>query len=157
MLHIKSLTKKDVRQFLSYLIVGGTATVVEWALFWYFVYPLKWDQNIGLAVAYIISTFVNMLLGRLLTFRHASVVGKTGSRARNAMKETFLIYLVSTVGCLLNILFLDLFTDVFHLNAMIAKVIVTGMMLMVNFLARKLGIYKEQPKLSTETGAGSQE
>jgi putative flippase GtrA len=143
MLKFESLSRKDIRQFLSYLIVGGAATLVEWALFWYFVYPLKWDQNIGLAVAYVISTFVNMLLGRLLTFRHASVVGKTNSRARNALKETFLIYLVSAVGCILNILFLDLFTDVFHMNSMIAKVLVTGMMLFVNFFARKLGIYRE--------------
>lgn len=143
---IKSISKKDIRQFLSYIVVGGSATIVEWTLFWYFVYPLKWNQNIGLAVAYVISTLVNMLLGRLLTFRHARVVGSGKSRALNAAKETALIYLVSTIGCVLNILFLDLFTDVFRMNAMVSKILVTGMMLLVNYLARKLGIYRDSFK-----------
>jgi putative flippase GtrA len=141
----KSLSKKNIRQFLSYLIVGGTATVVEWTLFWYFVYPLKWNQNIALVVAYTISTLMNMLLGRILTFRNASVVGRSRNRALNAAKETFLIYLVSAVSCILNLLFLNLFTEVFHMESMFAKILVTGMMLMVNFLARKLGIYREKP------------
>jgi putative flippase GtrA len=149
MLKISALKNKDIRQFLSYLIVGGTATVVEWGLFWYFVYPLKWNQNAGLAVAYIISTLVNMLLGRVLTFRNASVVHKSDSRMKNALKETSLIYLVGAVGCVLNILFLDLFTDVFHMNAMLAKVLVTGIMVFGNYAARKLGIYREDGKTSS--------
>ena len=155
MLKLKTaLRKQEIRQFLSYLIVGGMATVVEWVLFWYFVYPLHWNQNIGLAVAYIISTLVNMLLGRLLTFRHASVIGKGSSRALNAMKETLLIYLVSAAGCVMNILLLDLFTEALHMNSMMAKVLVTGMMLSVNFLARKLGIYR-QPHRKTASELAS--
>ncbi len=71
MINIKTFENKNIRQFMSYLIVGGTATIVEWVLFWVFVYPLSWNQNIGLAVAYIISTLVNMLLGKKLTFKNA--------------------------------------------------------------------------------------
>ncbi|UOO37867.1 GtrA family protein [Oscillospiraceae bacterium CM] len=148
----KLLGNTALRQFLSYTIVGGTATVVEWALFWYFVYPLKWHQNVGLAVAYVISTLVNMLLGRVLTFRHARVVGHSTNRAVNAAKETALIYLVSAVGCVLNILLLDLFTDIFHMRAMPSKVLVTAMMLFVNFFARKLGIYRDRPGFAPGTG-----
>ena len=139
----KLLDKKNIRQFMSYLIVGGTATIVEWGLFWYFVYSLQWNQNISLAIAYIISTLVNMLLGRIITFKNASVVNGSSSRIKNALKETLLIYLVSAVGCGLNILFLDLFTDVFQLNAMLSKVLITGIMLFGNYLARKFGIYRE--------------
>ncbi|SHI00237.1 Putative flippase GtrA (transmembrane translocase of bactoprenol-linked glucose) [Sporobacter termitidis DSM 10068] len=154
MLHfIRSISKKDIRQFLSYIIVGGAATLVEWGLFWCFVYPLKWNQNIALIVAYAISTMANMLLGRLITFRHARVVGGGSSRALNAAKETALIYLVSAVGCGLNLLFLNLFTEVFNMNSMMAKVLVTGMMLIVNFLARKLGIYRESFKPAPGAGA----
>lgn len=128
---------------MSYIVVGGTATLVEWGLFFYFVYPLKWNQNIALVVAYTVSTLVNMLMGRLLTFRHASVVHKSSSRTRNLLKETSLIYLVSAAGCILNVLLLNLFTNAFQINSMLAKVLVTGLMLFVNYLARKLGIYRE--------------
>lgn len=148
---IQPLNKKEIRQFLSYLVVGGTATVVEWALFWYFVYPLKWDQNNGLAVAYTISTLANMVLGRLLTFKNADIIHKSSNCLFNLIKETFLIYLVSAVGCVLNILFLDLFTDVFHMNSMIAKVLVTGILLFGNYFARKLGIYRERLKVANSS------
>jgi putative flippase GtrA len=148
---IKALNIKDMRQFLSYLIVGGTATVVEWGLFWLFVYPLKWNQNLGLAVAYIISTFVNMVLGRKMTFKNANVINKSDNNVLNVLKETSLIYVVAAFGCVFNILFLNLFTEAFHLDAMLAKVLTTGIMLFGNYLARKLGIYREAPKKSDIT------
>lgn len=141
-------SQKNRKQFLSYAVVGGTATAVEWLLFWVFVYPLRWEQNFGFTVAYIISTFVNMILGRKLTFKNASVVHKSDSAVRNFLKETLLIYLVAAVGCVLNILFLNFFTAVFHMNSMLAKVVTTGIMVIGNYLARKLGIYRENTPAS---------
>lgn len=79
----------------------------------------------------------------MLTFKNSNVINKSKSRTLNIIKETSLIYLVAAVGCGLNILFLDLFTDVFHLNQMIAKILTTGIMLFGNYLARKMGIYRE--------------
>lgn len=146
------LKKKEVRknfsQFMSYIVVGGGATAVEWVLFFVFVYSLKWNQNFAFIIAYVISTFVNMILGRLLTFRNASVVNKSDNPVHNFLKETFLIYLVAAVGCVLNLLFLNLFTDIFHMDSMLAKVVTTGIMFIGNFLARKLGIYRENQKPS---------
>lgn len=142
------LSQKNRKQFLSYAVVGGTATAVEWILFWFFVYPLGWEQNLGFTVAYILSTFVNMILGRKLTFKNASVVHKGDSAIRNFLKETFLIYLVAAVGCVLNILLLNFFTSVFHMNSMLAKVVTTGIMVIANYMARKLGIYRESAPAS---------
>lgn len=138
--------RKNMAQFLSYLVVGGGATAVEWALFFLFVYSMKWNQNLAFTIAYAISTFVNMILGRILTFRNASVVNKSDSPIRNFLKETSLIYLVAAVGCVLNLLFLNLFTDIFHMDAMLAKIVTTGIMVIGNYLARKLGIYRENPQ-----------
>jgi len=152
MVNIKALNKKEIRQFMSYLIVGGAATIVEWALFWVFVYPLKWNQNLGLVVAYIISTFVNMVLGRKLTFKNAEVIHKSNSRVLNYLKETSLIYIVAAVGCVLNIIFLNLFTVALHMDAMLSKVLTTGLVLLVNYLARKLGIYRESGKAVGNSG-----
>lgn len=139
--------RKDFSQFMSYLVVGGSATVVEWLLFFLLIYPFHWNQDLGFIVAYFVSTFVNMILGRLLTFRNASVVNKSNNPVVNFLKETFLIYLVAAAGCVLNLLFLNLFTDVFHMNSMLAKVVTTGILLIGNFLARKLGIYRENKKI----------
>jgi putative flippase GtrA len=140
------IDRKSLSQFLSYLIVGGSATAVEWVLFWWFVYPLGWNQNFGFTVAYIISTFVNMILGRLLTFRNASIVHKSDNPIVNLFKETAMIYFVAAIGCVLNLLLLNFFSDIFHMNSMMAKVLATGIMLIGNFLARKLGIYRNTDK-----------
>lgn len=139
----KEKARKNLSQFMSYIVVGGSATAVEWILFFVFLYRFKWNQNIAFTVAYAISTFVNMVLGRLLTFRHASVVGKSDSRVHNLIKETSLIYLVAVIGCGLNLLFLNLFTGIFHMDSMLAKIVTTGIMTIGNYLARKLGIYRD--------------
>lgn len=144
----KGKSRKNLTQFMSYLVVGGSATIVEWILFFAFVYRLKWDQNLAFTIAYAISTLVNMILGRLLTFRHANVVNKSDNPVRNLIKETSLIYLVAAVGCVLNLLFLNLFTEVFHMNSMLAKIITTGIMTIGNYLARKLGIYRDDQKVT---------
>lgn len=139
----KEKVRKNFSQFMSYIVVGGSATAVEWILFFVFLTRFKWNQNLAFTVAYAISTFVNMILGRLLTFRHASVVGKSDSPVRNLMKETSLIYLVAVIGCGFNLLFLNLFTGIFHMDSMLAKIMTTGIMTIGNYLARKLGIYRD--------------
>lgn len=142
------LTKNDMRQFLSYLVVGGTSTAVEWGLFFLFVYLLKWDQNLSFIVAYIISTFINLVFGRNYTFKNA-VMQQAGDR-RALARESSLVYLVAAVSCGLNVLFLNIFTGIFHMDSMLAKVVTTALVFFFNYLARKLGIYRER-KPSTKT------
>jgi putative flippase GtrA len=147
----KPLNGKNMSQFISYVFVGGAATIVEWGLFFLFIYLFHIDQNLGFIIAYIISTFVNMIMGRIFTFKHAEVVIKGKSKAGNMIKETVLIYLVAAVGCLLNILFLNMFTILFHMGSMLSKVVTTGIIFIGNYLARKLGIYKEKkPEVAAE-------
>ena len=144
---IKNETRrKDVSQFMSYLIVGGTATVVEWVLFFAFVYSLGWGQTLSFVAAYVISTLVNMLLGRATTFKNASVVNKSGNASRDFFKEAALIYIVAAAGCAVNLVFLDLFTYVMHMGPMLSKIASTGITVIGNYLARKLGIYRETEK-----------
>lgn len=138
----KAPSSKNIRQFLSYVVVGGVATAVEWVLFWLFTYPLGLNQNLSFTIAFIFSTLANMVLGKKLTFKNAVVVHKSDSKSLNLLKETFLIYLVAVVGYVFNILLLNLFTDVFHLGAMLSKMIATGIVFFWNYFARKLGIYR---------------
>jgi putative flippase GtrA len=147
----KLLSGKNTRQFISYIFVGGTATVVEWGLFWIFVYSFKFDQNTGFIMAYIVSTLVNMIMGKMFTFKNSSVVNKSKSNTANIVKETVLIYLVAAIGCLLNVAFLNFFTIVLHMDSMLSKVWTTAIIFIGNYLARKLGIYKEnKPKVIAE-------
>lgn len=132
-----------MKQFASYLVVGAGATIVEWVLFWLFTYPLSLNQNLSFTIAFILSTAVNQLLGRLLTFKNSELKGKTSSKKLDFIKETVLIYVVALIGYLLNLLILNALTSLLSLDPMISKMIATLIVFFWNFFARKLGIYKD--------------
>ena len=54
-----------IKQFISYLFVGGGATIVEWVGFWLFDHCLHIQYLIATAFAFFFSTFANWLFGRL--------------------------------------------------------------------------------------------
>lgn len=141
---IKLFKNGNLRQFLSYVVVGGAATAVEWGFFFFFTYPLNLNQNLSFTIAFIISTAVNMILGKAITFKDSVVINSTGSKKLNLAKETFLIYLVAVIGYFFNLLLLNLFTHSFGINKMISKMIATGIVFFWNYIARKLGIYRSK-------------
>lgn len=126
--------KEFIKQFFSYLIVGGIATLVEWSIFGLLFYILHVYNLIAVTIAYIISTFVNMILGRKMTFTNAKI---------NRRLEVFLIYLVSAIGLGANLLLMFIFVDKLHLNGMFSKIMCTGIVFIWNYAVRKWGIYRK--------------
>lgn len=133
---IELYSKYSVGQFVSYLVVGLGATVVEWTFFWVFNHCLCLHYAIATVLAYLISTGSNWLLGRVLTFRD--------SREGSIIKEILSIYLASTIGVLWNLLIMYAFVEWLSTKKMIAKIIATGIVFIWNFLIRKLVIYREK-------------
>lgn len=134
---VKSLLNRlDIKSLLSYLCVGFGATAVEWIFFWIFDAIFKWHYSVSTTLAIIISTFSNWLFGRLWTFKN--------SERGNIVSELIKIYIASVVGLLLNLLFMWIFIDIFHINEMFSKVISTGIVFFYNYLVRILFIYKKK-------------
>lgn len=152
---LKKLTDpKLIKQFASYLIVGGAATLVEWVCFYVLDGPLgpqmlalagrirpesaeaalSMATLISTAIAFTIATFANWVLGRLLTFRHA--------QKKNTAAELGAIFVVSVIGLLANLGLMQLFANTLGWNAMLSKVLATGIVFVWNFLSRKLLIYR---------------
>lgn len=132
------MKKKDsllIKKFLSYVVVGGLATVVEWVCYWLFQNLLFVPYILATIGAFVISTFSNWFFGRLLTFRNAP--------KRNVLSELFQIYLASVVGLVLNILIMWLLHN--RIEDMLSKVIATGVVFIYNYLIRTLIIYSKQP------------
>lgn len=132
-----------------YVFVGGVATLVEWVVFWFclqaFGIPQTTPQRwVYIAIAYIISTFANMVLARLLVFRHAKI---------SKLKETILIYIASGIGLSLNLVLMELLLSFILVTSiaaektifeMYAKMIATIIVLAWNFLIRKYYIYRQK-------------
>lgn len=120
------------KQFALYLVVGGIATVVEWACFWVFNHWMHY--TLATALAFVVSTFANWLAGRLLVFKKSD---------QSLLAELAQIYGTSIVGLLMNLGIMWVAVEQFGVQEMIAKIIATGIVFFWNFFIRKLLIYKE--------------
>lgn len=124
--------KRSIKQLALYLIVGGLAAIVEWVGFYVLSELLGIHYMLSTAAAFIVSTFTNWVFGRLLLF-HASW---------SPWKELLQIYLVSSVGLLLNLIIMWVACETLGLKKLIAKVLATGLVFFWNFFIRKFAIYK---------------
>ena len=135
----KLLSAKTVRQFLSYFCVGGVAALVEWSVFSLLEYLLDLQYLLATVLAFLVSTMVNWILGRTFTFKNSAY-------QRKKTKEAVLVFAVSAVGLVFNLLLMVLFVDVIGMNTnflkTLAKILATGIVFIWNFLSRKLWIYK---------------
>jgi len=119
---------------LLYLVVGGIATITEWILF-FVMNKCHIHYVIATTIAYILSTFINWLVGRLLVFKE---------NHRTYLKEILSIYVASIIGLLLNIIIMWLAIDIINTNEMFSKILATAIVFFYNFLVRKLLIYKKR-------------
>ena len=132
---MKQFLDKYMGGLIGYLIVGGLATIVEWAGFWLFSEKLSIEYLLATALAFAISTFANWLFGRLLVFR--------GKQQQSLLREILSVYLASIVGLLLNLLIMFLLVQLLGVEKMIAKMAATVLVFTYNYLVRKLIIYRK--------------
>lgn len=128
--------KKSIGQFALYLVVGGLATLVEWAAFYLLDSKAGLHYMAATVIALVISTFSNWLFGRLLMF-HTELDGFLA-----LIKEVAKIYAASLIGILLNMLLMWCAVDLLGFPEMLSKMAATGIVFIWNFLVRKLLIYK---------------
>ena len=126
------MKKNNIRDFLLYLIVGGIATIAEWMIF-FLLGKISIHYTIGTVIAYMLSTFVNWLAGRLLVFKDAQ---------KTILMEILGIYAASVIGLLLNLLIMWIAVDMFGVDEMISKIAATVIVFFYNFLIRKFLIYR---------------
>ncbi len=124
---------KNIRQLILYLIVGGIATVVEWAVFYLLDSIVSMNYAIATTIAFAVSTFANWAAGRLIMFKGDG----------HFFAEIAKIYITSIAGLLMNLLIMWIAIDLIGIQNFTSKVIATGIVFFWNFIIRKLLIYKE--------------
>ena len=134
-MNLNQILDKYMGGLFGYLIVGGLATIVEWAGFWLFSEKMGIAYLLATTFAFAISTFANWLFGRLLVFR--------GKQNQSLLREILSVYLASVVGLLLNLLIMFVLVQLLALGKMPAKMIATVLVSAYNYLIRKLVIYKK--------------
>ena len=128
-----------IKQFISYFFVGGMAAMVEWVMLFLFSSLLSVDYMFATVLAFLFSTTANCIIGRMMTFKNSFYENKR-------VMEFVLVFLVSVIGLLFNMLLMYLFVDVVGMNTdmlkVFAKILATGIVFVWNFLGRKFLIYR---------------
>lgn len=134
------LNESIVKQFLSYFCVGGIAAIIEWIMFAFFANAVHLNYILATCLAFIFSTAANWFLGRIWTFKN------NNSFKNKRSKEIVLIFAVSAIGLLFNLILMYGFVTVLSLNTAIlktfSKIMATGIVFFWNFLIRKFVIYR---------------
>ena len=135
-------TDNEFIKIILYLFVGGTAALVEWGLFYLFFYNLLVGLGLSVdsltlvatALAFALSTLYHYFLGNILVFDSGSKYNKG--------KELSLVFLVSIMGLVFNLIFMYLFVGLFNWQPMFAKVITSCIVVVWNYLSRKNWIFR---------------
>lgn len=135
-------TNNELVKVLLYLFVGGTAALVEWGLFYLFFTKLLpplgllYTKTMLLATAlgFCLSTLYHYFLGNVLVFN-------SGSKYERG-KEISLVFLVSIIGLIFNLVLMYLFADVLKWHPMVSKVLTSCIVVVWNYLSRKKWIFR---------------
>lgn len=124
---MKLLNKANIKQFISYFFVGGVAAIVEWVMFFIFANVLQINYFVSTVIAFIFSTTANWILGRITTFKD------NNTYKDKKAKEAFLVFVVSAIGLLFNLILMYLFVTVMgfdsSLGKTLSKIAATGIVL----------------------------
>lgn len=135
-------TNNEFIKVILYLFVGGTAALVEWGLFYLFFYYLLVGLGLNVdtltmvatALAFGLSTLYHYFLGNILVFDSGSKYDKS--------KELSLVFLVSIMGLLFNLVLMYVFVGLLAWQPMFAKVLTSCIVVVWNYLSRKKWIFK---------------
>ena len=135
-------TNNEFIKVILYLFVGGTAALVEWGLFYLFFYYLLVGLGLSVdtltmlatALAFGISTLYHYFLGNILVFDSGSKYDKS--------KELSLVFLVSIMGLVFNLVLMYIFVGLLAWQPMFAKVLTSCIVVVWNYLSRKKWIFK---------------
>ncbi len=135
-------TDSEFIKLVLYLFVGGVAALLEWALFYCFLHfllsgvvaELTLRTMLATAMAFCFSTLFHYFLGNMLVF-------DSGSRYQRG-KELSLVFLVSTIGLLFNLLLMYVFVGILGWEPMLSKVLTSCIVVIWNYLSRKKWIFR---------------
>lgn len=128
-------TDNDTVKLLIYLVIGGTAALVEWSLFWAFNHYAGLHYEAATALAFFCSTIFHYILGNVFVFN-------SGARYKKGAEIT-LVLLVSAIGLGFNMLLMYIFVGLCSWQPMLSKMLASAIVVVWNYLSRKKWIFKE--------------
>lgn len=141
----RDYTNNEYMKVFLYLVIGGSAAILEWILFYVIlrcidglygaVFP-TYHVLTATTAALTLSTCYHYVMGNIFVF-------DSGSRYRKKA-EISLVFLVSTIGLLWNLLLMWIFTApaLLGLPPVPSKILASAIVTVWNYLSRKKWVFK---------------
>ena len=124
---------KLIKQILKFGVVGGIAFVIDYAL----LYALTEFVGIHYLISSIISFSVSVIFNYILSVKWVFDVKK-----KQGTKEFIIFIILSVIGLGINSLIMYLMVDTLKIHYMISKLVSTFIVMVYNFITRKIFIEK---------------
>ena len=130
-----SNTKKLFYQIIKFGFVGGTAFVIDAGLLFLLTEFCGIHYLISGMISFTASVIYNYILSVKWVFDAKKDANKT---------QEFIVFIVlSVIGLGINQLFMWLFVDMMHIYYMLSKIIATVIVMVYNFITRKIFLEKK--------------
>ena len=126
--------KKLIAQVLKFGVVGGTAFLIDYSIMIALTEFFGINYLISSGISFVVSVIYNYILSVHWVFD----VDKDGDKK----KEFIVFILLSVIGLGLNQLLLWVFVSRVHVFYMLAKIFVTAIVMIYNFVTRKIFLEK---------------
>ena len=129
----KLLNNKLFKQIIKFGIVGGLAFIID-----YGIYTLL-SQLLGIyyILASIISFSISVIFNYILSIKWVFDVTK-----KQTTKDFIIFIVLSVIGLIINSIILYICVELFNIHDMIGKIIATIIVMVYNFITRKIFIEK---------------
>lgn len=124
---------EDSSRFIKFGLVGVLNTIINWILF-ILLNSMGIYYIISNIIAYSISTLNSYLWNSKWVFKY------TGD---NVNQTTFKFIILNIIGLVLNTIILFLLVDIIKLPKIIALIIATGIVMILNYFINKLWVFKK--------------
>lgn len=129
-LKLSEKSEKLLLQIFKFIMVGGLAFVIDYLT----LILCKEVFNLNVLVSAAIAFTVSVIFNYILSIKWVFDVDKSKSEKKN-----FIIFIVfSIIGLLLTELIMWIGTDILKVNYLLVKIIATAIVMVFNFITRKL-------------------
>ena len=129
----KIKNNKLLMQILKFGIVGGSAFIIDYGIFT----VLSQLLHVHYLIASILSFSISVIYNYILSIKWVFDV-----RKKQTTKEFIIFIVLSVIGLGLNSLIMYVSVDLMHIHEMIGKIIATAIVMVYNFITRKIFIEK---------------
>lgn len=129
----KKKTNNFLVQLFRYCFVGGIAFLVDYGLLYLLSDKFGLHYLVSSSIAFIAGVVVNYIISTFWVFSE--------SKYKDKRKEFAIFAIIGVIGLALTEGLMWLFTGVIGIHYMISKIITAALVLMWNFLARKIILF----------------